>query len=93
MANLQRALRDIAEGDNTSVLLERPTTFLQQFVKAYCAARPECPRAAAGECPLDARRGGIGEVMLELDHIGLMLNAVNTHLGKVTLNVESSTRS
>jgi len=89
MEDLREALRDIAEDNSASALLGRSSIFLQQFVRAYCSARKECPKAVAGECPLDAHTGGIGDVMAELDRVGQMMNAVDTHLGKAAHNADS----
>jgi hypothetical protein len=93
MANLQKALRALTLDDCTPALPGHSTMFLQQFVRAYCAVRAACPKARAGECPLDMHAGGIGDLMAELDRVGQMLNAVDATLTQVSHYAESSSRS
>ena len=93
MDHLRETFEESAEDGSASALLTRSSMFLQQFVRVYCSARRECPRAFKGDCPLDAHAGGIGEVMAELDRVGQMLNVVNATLGRATHHAESSTYS
>ncbi len=83
MADLRKALQDIGTDDSVFAPVEWSSVFLQTFVRAYCSMRKECPKAVAGDCPLDAHAGGIGDLMAELDRVGQALNTVNAHLEKV----------
>ena len=92
MDQLREALRETAEGSNTSAFLKCSTMFLQQFVRAYCSARGECLKAVEGDCPLDAHAGGIGEIIAELDRVGQMLNVVDATLGRAARHAEHSSK-
>ena len=85
MRELERRLKEISNGGDPAIQLQRSAEFLREFIEAYCSRADHCDKAAAGGCPFETKTPE-GTVISEISKVGEMLDAVHARIVKIGQN-------